>query len=93
MVKKVRSKTSAHKGVETCKQATSLIMDYLTGEMDTATKKAFEKHLSTCPDCIAFLKTYKKTIDVVQSFFGSETLKMKKGVQQSLKKRVRKKIG
>ncbi|MDA2918230.1 zf-HC2 domain-containing protein [Desulfobacterota bacterium AH_259_B03_O07] len=91
MVKKMTSKRSRSKKVETCKQATSLIMDYLTGEMNSMTKRAFEEHLSFCPDCIAFLRTYKKTIQAVQSFFDTIPLK-KKGFQQTLKRKLKKKI-
>lgn len=52
----------------TCKQATSLIMDYLTGELDSETTSAFEKHLKACQDCLTFLNTYKKTIQLTRSF-------------------------
>jgi hypothetical protein len=54
--------------VDTCKQATSLILDYLTQELDSQTALAFEEHLNDCPDCVAFLNTYKKTLELTQSF-------------------------
>ena len=47
---------------EFCRQATRLIMDYLSGELDRRTVEAFESHLAECPDCAAFLATYKKTL-------------------------------
>jgi hypothetical protein len=46
----------------TCQQVTDLIADYVTKEMDAATRLAFEKHLSLCADCVAFLSTYQETI-------------------------------
>ncbi|MER3445955.1 MAG: hypothetical protein C4291_03580 [Candidatus Dadabacteria bacterium] len=35
-------------------------MDYIKGKMDPRATQAFEEHLSLCPDCVAFLNTYKK---------------------------------
>jgi anti-sigma factor RsiW len=45
-----------------------LIADYVVGRLNPQMLEAFEKHLGQCPDCAAFLNTYKKTIDVTQSF-------------------------
>jgi hypothetical protein len=45
-----------------------LIADYLAGRLDPMVLAAFEKHLGQCPDCSAFLNTYKKTIEVTKSF-------------------------
>jgi hypothetical protein len=35
---------------------------------------AFEKHLGQCPDCSAFLNTYKKTIEVTKSFLKLQSV-------------------
>jgi anti-sigma factor RsiW len=45
----------------------SLILDYLTGDMDPQTRRDFERHLEDCRDCVAFLKTYRKTLELVRS--------------------------
>jgi hypothetical protein len=45
-----------------------LIGDYLAGRLRRRAAAAFEHHLSQCPDCEAFLKTYKKTIELTTSF-------------------------
>jgi anti-sigma factor RsiW len=60
--------------VYTCKKATSLIADYLTGTLDPEITNELEHHLGVCPDCVAFLKTYKKTIQVTQSLLLSGNL-------------------
>lgn len=54
--------------VATCAQEVALIADYLSGQMKPARRDAFEQHLHTCPDCAAFLQTYKKTIEITRSF-------------------------
>ncbi len=51
----------------TCQRVTALIQDYLSGQLNPETALAFRKHLRNCPDCLAFLNTYKKTISAIRS--------------------------
>ena len=51
----------------TCQQVTDVIVDYVTEEMDPVTRLAFERHLSLCPDCVAFLNTYQGTIRTMRT--------------------------
>ena len=46
----------------TCQQVTDLIVDYVAGDMVPAVQAAFKAHLRNCPDCVAFLNTYRETI-------------------------------
>ena len=46
----------------TCQQVTALLVDYVTEDMAPPTRTVFEAHLRNCPDCVAFLATYKETI-------------------------------
>jgi predicted anti-sigma-YlaC factor YlaD len=63
----VRRKKLSNESEITCERVASLIMDYLNRELDGETTLAFEEHLSFCPDCVAFLNTYKETIQSTQS--------------------------
>ncbi|MGH7892327.1 MAG: anti-sigma factor family protein [Thermodesulfobacteriota bacterium] len=54
--------------VETCKDATSLLLEFMSGELDPEVTLEFEKHLEVCPDCVAFLNTYRKTVELTRSF-------------------------
>jgi anti-sigma factor RsiW len=47
---------------KTCNQITDLLIGYLNGELSPRVRRDFEKHLEVCPDCVSFLRTYKKTI-------------------------------
>ncbi len=47
---------------QTCKQITDLMLDYLTDKLRPKLKQDFQKHLDICPDCVAFVNTYKKTV-------------------------------
>jgi anti-sigma factor RsiW len=47
---------------EFCEQATRLVTDYLSGDLDRRTVEMFEAHLRRCSDCVSFLETYKEAI-------------------------------
>lgn len=47
---------------KTCKQITQLVYDYLNDKLAAKVRKDFERHLDICPDCVAFMRTYKKTV-------------------------------
>jgi anti-sigma factor RsiW len=53
-----------------------LIADYLSGRLDPTILAAFEKHLNDCPDCTAFLNTYKKTIEATKAFLRTHPVKI-----------------
>ena len=55
----------------TCKKEVEFIADYLSSDLDLQQSKAFENHLKICRDCIAFLETYKKTIELTRAFLMS----------------------
>jgi hypothetical protein len=52
---------------KTCKQITDLVANYLNDSLGPRVKRQFDEHLKICPDCIAFLNTYRKTIAVSHS--------------------------
>ena len=52
---------------KTCKQITDLVANYLNDNLGPRVKRQFVEHLKICPDCVAFLKTYRKTIAVGHS--------------------------
>lgn len=73
----------------TCQQVTNLILNYVRGELNPRTVLALKAHLRECPDCIAFLATYKKTIQATNSL-RYETIPpaMRKRIRQFLQKRI-----
>jgi len=83
------AKQARSKRAGTCRQATSLIADYLTGTLDPEITNELEHHLGVCPDCVAFLKTYKKTIQVTQSLLLSGNLpELERSKQKALHKSI-----
>ncbi|NJD68073.1 MAG: hypothetical protein C3F12_11325 [Candidatus Methylomirabilota bacterium] len=51
----------------TCQQVTDLILNYVRGELPPQATLALKAHLRECPDCVAFLATYTKTIQAARS--------------------------
>jgi len=63
----------------------------MTGELDPETVAAFEDHLRLCPDCVAFLNTYKKTVQVTRSLrYESIPAELERRVRRFLRERTQK---
>jgi len=54
----------------TCKKEVEFIAEHLSSDLDLQQSKAFENHLKICGDCVAFLETYKKTIELTRAFLS-----------------------
>jgi hypothetical protein len=68
VLNRTKTKTKDARRQSTCEAAVSLLDEYLAGNLTSPVQSAFDLHLSQCQDCEAFLKTYKKTIEVTQEF-------------------------
>jgi anti-sigma factor RsiW len=49
-----------------CREFTEFLHDYLLGDLPTEERREFEKHLAECPGCVAYLESYRKTIQLEQ---------------------------
>jgi len=75
---------------KTCKQVSALILDYLNDRLATPVKREFERHLRICPDCVNFLRTYKKTVAVTQVVEAEDLpLNVRANILSFLRKRIR----
>jgi anti-sigma factor RsiW len=45
----------------TCKDCIGLLRDYLDGELPQDESRHLEEHLSECPPCVDFVRTYRAT--------------------------------
>jgi anti-sigma factor RsiW len=52
-----------------CREFTEFLHEYLFGNLSEEERAEFEKHLAECPWCVAYLDSYKKTIQLEQAAF------------------------
>jgi anti-sigma factor RsiW len=47
-----------------CRGFIDFILAYLEGELDAGTRARFERHLEACADCVAYLDSYRRTVEL-----------------------------
>lgn len=50
----------------TCRELIDFLIDYTDGELPAEVRAEFDRHLSVCPSCVAYLDTYRKTISLAR---------------------------
>jgi anti-sigma factor RsiW len=45
-----------------CRELVEFLDSYLAGEMDAAQSAEFENHVSQCPPCVAYMKSYRSSV-------------------------------
>jgi anti-sigma factor RsiW len=55
-----------------CKECVDLLGDYIEGTLAPDQAKALEEHLSLCPPCITFVRTYRATGRLCRHVLKSE---------------------
>jgi len=54
----------------TCRELADFMMDYLDGELAPDHRTRFERHLSLCPNCRAYLAQYRATVAAGREAFA-----------------------
>jgi anti-sigma factor RsiW len=47
-----------------CSEVIEFLWAYVAGELPPAKVGEFERHLAVCPSCVAYLDSYRKTIEL-----------------------------
>lgn len=50
-----------------CRECIDLLVDYLEGALPPERARALDLHLELCPPCVAFVRTYKGTVEVART--------------------------
>jgi anti-sigma factor RsiW len=50
-----------------CREFTEFLHEYLLGTLPAGERAEFDKHLAECPWCVAYLDSYRKTIQLEQA--------------------------
>ncbi len=46
----------------TCRDVADFLADYLSGALPASRARTFEAHLAECPDCVAYVASYRATL-------------------------------
>ena len=52
-----------------CREFTEFLHEYLFGNLSAEERTEFDTHLAECPWCVAYLDSYRKTIELEQAAF------------------------
>lgn len=55
-----------------CQEIVDLLADYIDGSLPVETAKSLEAHLEGCSPCIAFVNTYRGTVNAVRRLHETE---------------------
>jgi hypothetical protein len=55
-----------------CRQIAELLGDYLEGTLPRHTHELIDFHIDGCPPCVAFINTYRGTIDAARKLSDVE---------------------
>jgi anti-sigma factor RsiW len=55
----------------TCREVADFLADYLSSALTADVRAQFEQHLSVCPNCQAYLATYRVTIELGRRAFAT----------------------
>jgi anti-sigma factor RsiW len=51
----------------TCREVADFLSAYLDGELPDKERRAFRRHLFWCKDCVAYVDSYRKTVDLLRA--------------------------
>jgi anti-sigma factor RsiW len=54
----------------TCREAMESLAEYLSDGLPSERRVAFDAHLATCPDCVAYLRSYAEAVQMAKGAFN-----------------------
>ena len=51
----------------TCRELVDFLFDYTADDLEPDAKAEFERHLSRCPPCLAYVRSYQATINACKA--------------------------
>jgi len=68
----------------TCREFADFMGDYLSGELSSGTRSAFEHHLQLCANCRNYLAGYEETIKLGWRAFDEDDASVPANVPEEL---------
>jgi anti-sigma factor RsiW len=56
----------------TCREVAEFLMAYEDDELSSEARAEFDAHLAVCPDCLAYLASYRTTVALGRRAFADE---------------------
>lgn len=56
----------------TCREFIEFLDDFLSESLPEEQRRQFEKHLTVCPDCAAYMDSYEKTVELMRTLADCE---------------------
>ena len=56
----------------TCREFVDFLGDYLEGELGGEVRERFEAHVALCPDCVAYLASFRETVRLGRECYGPD---------------------
>jgi anti-sigma factor RsiW len=53
----------------TCRDVVGFLMDYISGDLEAGERARFEEHLRSCPQCVAYLRSYRDAVELGKDAF------------------------
>ncbi len=53
----------------TCRELVDFLGAYLDRELSDDVRRRFEEHVAACPECAAYLETYRETVKLTKDAF------------------------
>jgi len=72
-----------HFGGYGCSDTDRLLFEFVEGELDPETQTRLEHHVSDCPPCLEYIKTYRRTIHLTHTHCHAD-LPMPSELEQKL---------
>ena len=54
----------------TCREIVEFLLDYFNDDLSPEQRVHFEEHLAECPECVAYLFSYRMTVGVTKHALG-----------------------
>jgi len=76
-----------------CRWIADLLGDYLDGRLPRHTRELIDFHIDRCPPCVAFINTYRATMDAARKLGDAETATGTPVTDEIASRRVRHRVG
>jgi anti-sigma factor RsiW len=72
----------------TCREFADFLDQYMAGTLDAERRGAFDAHLGECSDCVKYLSSYRRTIELAKQAMGDadapSLLEMPAGLKKAI---------